>query len=909
MDFNIESGYEPKKYEDSIYDIWLASKAFTPLVDNKKDPFVISMPPPNATGVLHLGHATMLALQDIMIRWQRMLGKSALWLPGTDHAAIATQSVVEKSLQDKGFFNPRKELGREKLLEEIRAFVETSKDCIRNQVKKMGSSCDWTREKYTLDEDMNFAVNTFFERMYEDGLIYRGGRMVNWDPKMQTTVADDEVEYVEETTKFYYFQYGPVVIGTARPETKFLDKIIVVNPRDKRYKDIIGKEFELEWIDGPVMAKVIADECVDMELGTGAMTITPAHSQVDFDLAQKYDLEAPQIIDFEGKIRKEVSDEFGGMPIEEARSKIVEKLKAKGLVVKIDENYEHKLSVSYRGKGVIEPQIMNQWFIDVEKKVVDWKGEKFSVKEVLQDVVKSGMVKIVPDRFNKTYYHWIDNLRDWCISRQIWWGHQIPVWHKLTKEQYEEYSQIDEASSFHLQLLGVSGEVKMGEQKPVSASKDEYWVRDPDTLDTWFSSALWTFATLGWPNKTEELEYFHPTDVLETGYDILFFWVARMILASTYALRRDGLSEEKSIPFKTVYLHGLVRDRNGKKMSKSNPETCIDPIDMIEKYGADALRLSLVIGSTPGNDMRLYEEKIAGYRNFVNKIWNASRFALLNVTAEDIKKEFSHEDAVSVSDKWVLTKLQSLIADVDKDMAKYRFSDAGMRIYDFMWRDYCDWYLEVSKGAINPSVLIYVLKTVLSLLHPFVPFVTEQLWSFIGDKSLLVASEWPKKKKELVFKKEEAQFELAREVVAVIRSMRSEAKVDPGKKIAAVIYAGDEMNDLKELEDAIARLARLESLLIEKDGSEIKQAKVALCRGVRVFLPLHGLIDMGKEKLRLEKQLIAETELISRLEAKLNNPGFVDKAPAKVVDEEKVKLLQAKENSAKLSEQIQALEL
>ncbi len=907
MDSNIESAYEPKKYEDSIYDIWLKSKAFTPTVDPKKESFVISMPPPNATGVLHLGHATMLALQDIMIRWQRMLGKSALWLPGTDHAAIATQSVVEKSLQEKGFFNPRKELGREKLLEEIRVFVEQSKDCIRNQVKKMGSSCDWTREKYTLDDDMNVAVNTLFERMFEDGLIYRGGRMVNWDPKMQTTVADDEVEYIEETTKFYYFQYGPVVIGTARPETKFLDKIIVVHPKDKRYKDIIGKEFEVEWIDGPVVAKVIADECVDMELGTGAMTITPAHSLVDFDLAQKYNLDSPQIIDFEGKIRTDVSKEFGGMPIAEARVKIVEKLKAKGLVIKIDENYEHKLSVSYRGKGVIEPQVMRQWFIDVNKKVVDWKGKTLSVKEVLQDVVKTGMIKIVPDRFNKTYYHWIDNLRDWCISRQIWWGHQIPVWHKLTQAQYDAYSEIKEASSFHLELLGVAGEVKMGEKEPKSEA-GSHWVRDPDTLDTWFSSALWTFATLGWPEKTDELEYFHPTDVLETGYDILFFWVARMILASTYALRRDGVSEEKSIPFKNVYLHGLVRDRNGKKMSKSNPETCIDPIDMIEKYGADALRLSLVIGATPGNDLRLYEEKIAGYRNFVNKIWNASRFALMNVDLEKVDGELKLEDVKSLADKWILTKLQKLIGDVDKDLAKYRFSDAGMGIYDFMWREYCDWYLEVSKGAVNPNVLLYVLKSVLTLLHPFVPFVTEQLWSFMNAKTLLVTSEWPVKKKEFNFTKAEKQFELGKEIINLIRSMRAEAKVDPGKKIEAVIYGGNDTAQLEEIKSVLMQMGRLSELNISNDGPDIGQAKVGLYQGVRVFLPLKGMIDMDKEKIRLEKQLIAESDLVTRLESKLNNPGFVDKAPAKVVDEEREKLTQAKASCQQLKEQIKALE-
>ena len=416
MEFKMEGAYEANKYEGDIYKKWEKANVFRPEIDESKKPFVISMPPPNATGVLHLGHASFLALQDLMIRHHRMLGDNALWLPGTDHAAIATQNVVEKKLQAEGMKNPRQTLGRKKLLAEIKEFVEESKNSIRDQIRKMGASCDWSREKYTLDEDMNHAVNTFFQYMHEDGLIYRGGRIVNWDPKMQTTVADDEMEHVEEKAKFYYFQYGPVVIGTARPETKFLDKLIGVHPDDKRYKDIIGKEFELEWIDGPIKSKVIADKCMDMEMGSGAMTITPAHSFVDFELSQKYDLDAPQIIDFEGNIRHDVSEEFGGMPIEKAREKIVEKLDKKGLLVKIDEDYIHKVPVNYRGKGVIEPQIMQQWFVDVNKKAIDWKGKKSSIKEVLQDTVKSKMIKILPKKFEKTYFHWIDNLRDWCIS-------------------------------------------------------------------------------------------------------------------------------------------------------------------------------------------------------------------------------------------------------------------------------------------------------------------------------------------------------------------------------------------------------------------------------------------------------------------------------------------------------------
>ncbi|MBL4694227.1 valine--tRNA ligase [Candidatus Gracilibacteria bacterium] len=904
MNFEIEKAYEAKKYENDIYKKWEESGSFKASIDPKKEPYVISMPPPNATGTLHLGHAVMVALEDIMIRRARMQGKSALWIPGTDHAAIATQSVVEKKLQEQGIEKPREELGREKLLEEIRTFVEDSKDTIRNQIRKMGASCDWESEKYTLDEDLNLAVKTFFKYMFEDDLIYHGGRIVNWDPKMQTTVADDEIEYEEEKSKFYYFQYGPVVIGTARPETKFLDKVIVVHPEDDRYKDIIGKEFEMEWIDGPIKAKVIADECVDMKLGTGAMTITPAHSLVDFELAQKYDLEIEQIIDFDGKIREKVSEEFGGMHISEARDKIVEKLEKKGLVVKIDHEYIHNISVSYRGKGIIEPQVMKQWFIDVNKKAIDWKGKKMSIKEVMQDVVKSKMINIVPSRFEKTYFHWIDNLRDWCISRQIWWGHQIPMWYKVTKEQYEKFHEKKDRTSLILNILKIDGEAKFSEEKP----EGDYWIQDPDTLDTWFSASLWTFSTLGWPEHTEKLEYFHPTEVLETGYDILFFWVARMILASTYCLRHDGLPEEKCIPFKNVYLHGLIRDRHGKKMSKSRPETCIDPLDMIDKYGTDALRLSLVIGSTPGNDMSLFEEKIAGYRNFINKIWNASRFALMNIDEEDLKKEFTPDMIKSHADKWVLTELQNLITEVDQDLEKFRFSDAGNKIYEFIWNQYCDWYLEISKGELkNPAVLLHVLKTILKLIHPFVPFVTEQLWSYINSETMLINEEWPQYDKSLTFEQESQEMKLIQELIGEIRSARSESGVEPAKKINATIYAGKFTETIQKNKDSISRLARIGELTISEKGEKLEKAKAIFIDQVEIYLPLSDMIDPAKEKVRIQKEIENKEKFIKGIEGKLSNKGFTDNAPKEVIEGEQKKLEEAKSTIAKLTEQLKSL--
>jgi len=904
MDLQIESAYEASKYEDSIYKKWIDAKSFSAICNDEKESFTISMPPPNATGVLHLGHANMLALQDIMIRFQRMNGKEVLWLPGTDHAAIATQSVVEKALRDEGFFNPRKEFGREGLIEKIKEFVEESKSCIRNQIKKMGASCDWDREKYTLDEDMNLAVNTFFNYMHEDGLIYRGGRIVNWDPKMKTTVADDELEHVEEKTKFYYFQYGPVVIGTSRPETKFLDKVIVVHPDDERYKDLIGKEFTFEWIDGEVKAKVIADDCIDMELGTGAMTITPNHSFVDFELAQRHDLELEQVIDFDGNIMADVSKKFAGVDIKTAREGVVKLLDEKGLLVKVDEDYEHKVPVNYRGKGIIEPQVMKQWFIDVNKKVIDWKGEKMSLKEVLQDVVKSNMINIVPDRFNKTYFNWINNLRDWCISRQIWWGHQIPVWYKVSKEQYDAFYEKKDVSSLTLDLLGVDGkETFVGFDSP----SEGYWIQDPDTLDTWFSSSLWTFATLGWPELTDDLNYFHPSSVLETGYDIIFFWVARMILASTYSLRKSGFSEEKSIPFKTVYLHGMVKDKNGKKMSKSHPETCIDPLDMIEKYGADALRLSLVIGSTPGNDMRLSEDKIAGYRNFINKIWNASRFALTNVNEQDLNKDLVLDDVKSLSDKWILTKLQYLIKEVDEDFEKYRFSDAGTRIYEFLWKQYCDWYLELSKGSVNSAVLLHVLKITLKLLHPFVPFVTEKLWEFIEPDNLLVVSDWPCVEESFIFEDDLKSMNLVNSVITSIRSIRSESNVEAAKKIKAVIYAAEYLEALEGQKDSIMRLCRIEKLDLSLSGEKVEDAKAAFVGGVEIYLPLEGMIDFDKEVKRLEKEADKKRGFISNIEGKLSNKGFVANAPKALIEKQEAKLKEEKMLLNQILKQIESL--
>ncbi|MAF36405.1 valine--tRNA ligase, partial [archaeon] len=640
--------------EDEIYRGWEDSGFFNPdkLPNSKKrKPFTISMPPPNATGVLHIGHAARMATQDIIIRFQRMRGRRTLWLPGTDHAAIATNSKVAGILHDKGI--EVKDIPRQEFLDEIEKYVAKSRGTIQKQIRAMGASCDWSRERFTLDKDMNHAVIEAFERMYKDGIVYRGQRVVHWDPKLKTNISDDEVDHVEEKTKFYYFKYGPFTIGTARPETKFGDKYLVVHPKDKRYsKYKHGQTFELEWINGFITATVIKDEAAIIEVGSGAMTITPWHSSVDFEIAERHKLDREQIINFDGNLLP-IAGEFSGMPIEKAREKIVAKLKKKGLLVKVDEDYVHNLATNSRGGGTIEPQIREQWFINVNKKTKALGGQ--TIKQRSLGVVKSGEIEVIPKRFEKIYYNWLEGLYDWNISRQIVYGHRIPAWYK-------------------------DGQIKVGHVAP----KGTGWKQDPDTLDTWFSTGLWTFSTLGWPKKTDDLKNYHPTDLLETGYDIIFFWVARMIIMTTY--------HTQQVPFKQVYLSGLVRDDQGRKMSKSLGNIT-DPLGIIKKYGVDPLRLALIIGVTPGNDVNMGDEKIGGYRNFVNKLWNISRYILTSVKKVELVK--TQPKAITLADKWILTELNKLIESSTKDLETYKFSAVGEAVYEFTWDKLADWYVEI----------------------------------------------------------------------------------------------------------------------------------------------------------------------------------------------------------------------
>lgn len=712
---NLKKPYEAKEVEANIYKKWEESGYFNPDnlknvkldEDGKEKTYTIILPPPNVTGTLHCGHALMLAIEDLLIRYKRMNGYRTLWLPGTDHAAISTQSVVEKKIyKEEG--KSRHDLGREEMMKRINAFALESQNTILSQFKDMGASLDWSRLAFTLDDTRNKAVNTMFKKMYEDGLVYKGNRIVNWDPKGQTTISDDEIVYVEEKTKFYYFKYGPFVIGTARPETKFGDKYVVMNPNDSRYSSYKhGDKLTVEWINGPIEATIIKDESVDPEFGTGVMTITPWHSVVDFELAQKYNLDYEQIIDKYGKLLPVAGEEFAGLKIKDARDKIVEKLEAKGLVEKI-EDYTHNISTAERTGGIIEPQIMKQWFVAANKEF-DHFGKKTTLKNLMHEAVASGNIKIMPERYDKVYHHWIDNLRDWCISRQIWYGHRVPVW----------YDKNDN-------IVAVGNDPMNSEYR-----------QDEDTLDTWYSSGMWTFSTLGWPDETPDFTKYHPTDVLETGYDILFFWVARMILFSTYSLNQ--------VPFKNVYLHGLVLDAKGKKMSKSVGNV-LDPRDMIAKFGTDALRMGLMVGNGVGNDLKLSEDKIKAYKLFANKIWNATRFVLekagdTNPSAELIEKD------VELYKSW-----QEKLKDITSDIDNFRLHLASEKIYDYFWKTFCDQIIETHKLRIQNNedaesaklLLMKILKENIITLHPFMPFITEELWQYVGDtNNMLMVEPWP----------------------------------------------------------------------------------------------------------------------------------------------------------------------
>ncbi len=866
--------------------------------------FSIVLPPPNVTGTLHMGHAATLAIEDVMVRYHRMKGAKTLWLPGTDHAAVATESKVEnKLIKEEGFKKPKEELGREEFLKRVKKFAQDSHDTIVNQCKKMGASLDLSREAYTFDEQRNLAVRTVFKKMYDDGLIYRGYRVINWSVKGQSTCSDDELVHVERPAKLYYFKYSkdfPITIATTRPETKLGDTAVAVNPNDERYQKYIGKTFTVDvGAAKPLNIKIITDENVDKDFGTGALGVTPAHSVVDFEMYQKQKahndpIELIQVIGEDGRMTAEAGKDYVGLTVEEAREKFVAYLKAKNLVEK-EEDIVQNVGTSDRFGDVVEALPKTQWFVDVNKKISDIRypissSEPLSLKEMMRHTVNSGDVKIIPDRFEKIYFNWINNLRDWCISRQIWFGHQIPVWYCVDGEELKIKNQELKSvlcgkpiASIDIleKCVGCGGEVR----------------QDPDTLDTWFSAGLWTFSAFGYPNETLDLKNFHPTSVLETGYDILFFWVARMILMTTYTL---GV-----VPFKTVYLHGLVRDEKGKKMSKSLGNI-IDPLDMIEKYGTDATRLSLLLGNTPGNDMKLSEEKIAGFRNFTNKLWNISRFMLLNI--ENPQIDVGLPKLKTDADKWIISKLSSLILNVSKNIEEYNFSYAGEQLRDFTWNELADWYLEVAKIEKDKSeVLNFILNALLKLWHPFMPFVTEAIWNEVypGDK-LIMIQKWPKC--DVV---SSSDFEIIIEIVNNIRMIRNQYAVEPSKKVDLEIATNTQQEILNRNAEVIIGLGRLNNFKIVSTEERKTNGSAALIfltkYDCEIRMPHDGLVDAEKEKSRISKELEEAQKYGDVLENKLSNEQFVNNAPEAVVRVEKEKLQAQKEKIEKLQNQLKTL--
>ncbi|WP_300409696.1 valine--tRNA ligase [Lagierella sp.] len=857
---NLEKNYDPKSFEDRIYKTWKDNGYFRAEVDKSKKPFTIVMPPPNVTGVLHLGHALNNTLQDILIRRKRMQGYSALWIPGTDHASISTEMKVVQKIESEG--KSKKDLGREKFLEEAWDWTHLYGGNIKKQLEKLGVSCDWSREAFTLDDNLSDAVLEVFIKMYNEGLIYRGDRIVNWCVSCGTAISDAEVEHIDENGKLWHIKYpfkdrqGYIVIATTRPETMLGDLAVAVNPDDERYKDLIGEKLILPLVEREI--PIIADEYVEMEFGTGMVKITPSHDPNDFEIGERHNLGQCIVIDSKGHI-VDGYGKYSKMERMEARKAIVEDLEEAGLMEKI-EDHNHAVGHCERCGTIIEPVVSKQWFV---------KMEQFA-KDALE-AYESGELNLIPNRLGKTYENWLTNTRDWCISRQLWWGHRIPVYY------------CDDC-----------GEIIVSKTKVEKCSCGSTNVRqDPDTLDTWFSSALWPFSTLGWPEKTDDLEYFFPTDVLVTGYDIIFFWVIRMVFSSLYNLGK--------LPFKDVYFTGLIRDSQGRKMSKSL-NNGIDPLEVIDNFGADALRFTLVTGNSPGNDMRFYMERVEANRNFANKLWNATRFIFMNLKEDKIKK-ISDID-LQVEDKWIISKFNSLIKNVDQNIDKYEIGLAADKIYDFIWNEFCDWYIELVKPRLYnvedekseiaaQSTLIYVLDGVLKLLHPFMPYITEEIYSIMPTKKdMLINENWPLYEESLICKDSVDEIEILIEATKTIRNARAELDIAPSKR-ADLFLVTDNSGVKEKLENishhfkTVASVSEVhfgDSGLDEEDSISIVQ------NGFKGYIPLSDLIDYNKELERLTKEQERLISEIKRAEGKLNNKNFTEKAPEKVVQEERDKL-------------------
>jgi valyl-tRNA synthetase len=880
----IPKAYEPGKIEKKWYDFWLRQGYFTPEIDPDKKPFVVIMPPPNVTGELHLGHALTATLEDIMVRWHRMKGEPALWLPGTDHAGIATQVVVEQQLAKRG--QTKDEIGREKFTKLTWEWATKSRGDIRRQHQLLGASCDWTREKFTLDEGPSKAVRTAFVRLYDKGLIYRGERMINWCPRCQTALSDLEVEHKDIVGHLYYIRYpltqskGFVTVATTRPETFLGDTAVAVNPADKRYKNLIGKNVTL-----PIIGKeipIIADDAVDTSFGTGALKITPAHDPTDFEVAQRHNLSLVNIMNPDATMNENAGP-YRGLERFACRDKVLADLKDKKLLEKI-EPYSHSVGHCGRCQTMIEPRVSLQWFVQTQP-----------LAKAAIEAVKEGQVTIIPERFTKIYFDWMENIKDWCISRQLWWGHRIPVWYcqgcaKVT-------ASVDEpAACIHCGSKQI--------------------IQDPDVLDTWFSSALWPHSTLGWPEDTDDFRYFYPGSVMETGYDILFFWVARMIMM--------GLEDSGEIPFHTVYLHGLIRDEGGEKMSKLRGNV-INPAEAISKYGVDALRFALTTGTSPGNDINLGKSKLESSRNFVNKLWNATRFILQSLDAERLETQAIELPPRRIEDQWINSQLNRLIKSVTELMENFQFGEAEQQIYDFVWSKFCDWYIEIAKirirSQLTPSPLPFLTNTLeksLRLLHPFMPFVTEELWQSLKqrlpDKDQMSASimiaPYPLADDKAFAPEAERVMDSVIEVIRSIRNVRAQYKVKPSKWIEARVYTGELLSRLIAEKSMIETLAKVRPLTIlgrqEREPTKDK-ALVLVLKEAEVVVPLAGMMDRRAEEQRLVREREEIKGRIAQLKARLRDNAFLSKAPSQVIEREKQKLALLEDKLKRLHQELSQL--
>ena len=877
MNKELPKVYEPQEVEGRVYEMWEKNGCFEAHRDPDKKPFTIVMPPPNVTGQLHMGHAMDSTLQDILIRFKRMQGYAALWVPGTDHAGIATQIKVEEALRTEEGLT-RYDLGRDKFLERVWDWKAKYGGRIVQQQKKLGASCDWTRARFTMDDGLSAAVRHVFVKLYNAGLIYKGSRIINWCPHCTTALSDAEVEYKEKPGHLWHIKYPIkgepgryVTVATTRPETMLGDTGVAVNPNDARYQDLVGKTCVLPLVDKEI--PIVADEYVDMEFGTGCVKMTPAHDPNDFEVGLRHDLESIRVLDDAGKIN-ENGGKYQGLDRYEARKVILKDLEDLGLLDKITDHV-HNVGTCYRCGTDVEPLISAQWFVKMEP----------LAKEALR-VVNDGEVKFVPDRFSKTYTNWMENVHDWCISRQLWWGHRIPAWYcddcgKMT------VSETDPTECAHCHSHNIH--------------------QEEDVLDTWFSSALWPFSTLGWPDEnSEDFKYFYPTDVLVTGYDIIFFWVARMIFS--------GCEHTGKPPFHTVFIHGLVRDDKGRKMSKSLGNG-IDPLEIADQYGADALRFNLVTGNSPGNDMRFYTERCEAMRNFANKIWNASRFLMMNLTIDRCELP----QHLELEDKWILSKLNRVIPEITDNMDKYELGVAAQKVYDFIWDDYCDWYIEMTKARLQgedpqakedaQQVLCYVLTQILKLLHPFMPFITEEIWQALPHEGdYLMLQKWPEHHVDLDFPREERAVEMMMDAIRAVRTRRSEMNVPPSKK-AHLTVATLEREVFELGVPVLKRLAYASdvTVVLPTEAPDAAGMVSVITHAASVFMPMNELVDMEKEKARMEKELGKNKAELDKLQTKLGNPGFVNKAPANVVEAERERAEKLAVLIAKLEEQLQSM--